>query len=44
MEITLLVNTVAFTLLFVYLLGERLRLEGVRARHEEVLQEALSNG
>lgn len=44
MEITLLVNAVAFTLLFVYLLGERLRLEGVRARHEEVLQEALSNG
>jgi heme exporter protein C len=44
MEITLLVNTVAFTLLFVYLLGERLRLEGFRARHEEVLQEALSNG
>lgn len=44
MELALLVNTVAFTILFVYLLAERLRLAKTEALHDEVLQEVLTHG
>jgi heme exporter protein C len=43
MEVALLVNAVAFTMLFVYLLAQRLRLSEERWRHEEMLQEALTH-
>lgn len=44
MEVALLVNTLAFTILFVFLLGERLRLAKSDALHDEVLQETLAHG
>jgi hypothetical protein len=42
MEGALVVNTVAFTVLFVYLLGERLRLAKTEALQDEVLQQVLT--
>jgi heme exporter protein C len=44
MEVALLANTVAFTVLFVYLLAQRLRLARIEALQEAELQEALTHG
>jgi heme exporter protein C len=44
MEVALLANTVAFTVLFVYLLAQRLRLARTEALHDAALQEALTRG
>jgi heme exporter protein C len=42
MEVALLVNTIAFTLLFVYLLVQRMQLVRTEALQDEVLREALT--
>jgi heme exporter protein C len=39
MELALLVNVLALTLLFLFLLGQRLNLAGAEQRHEELLWE-----
>jgi heme exporter protein C len=44
MEVALIANTIAFTLLFVYLLAQRLRLARLELRRENVLLETLNHG
>jgi heme exporter protein C len=44
MEVALIANTIAFTLLFVYLLAQRLRLTRLELRREDVLLETLNHG